>query len=134
MTFADAIAVNTPAGTAEARLFVAPGADYLLDHFPGAPMLPGLVMLEAAVRAAAALCHARHASSGPEPTLDRVDRLHVLRRVLPGETLRVRADLVEATTDRHTACFSARADVAGETAMRARFRLRLPDRPLNLEP
>lgn len=118
MKFADDVRVDGAIGVADGSLFVDPGADYLQDHFPGAPMLPGLVMLEAAVRTAAALWRRDSAS-----VLSRVDRLQVVRRVVPGETLSVRAALTEAPRD-GVASFAAEGRVGGDLAMRARFQLK----------
>ena len=84
-------------------------------------MLPGLVMLEAAVRAAAAVWTA-DSTDGLRPVLDRVERLHVMRRVVPGETLVVTAEVMDG--DGKTQVFNATGVVDGVTAMRATFRLR----------
>jgi 3-hydroxymyristoyl/3-hydroxydecanoyl-(acyl carrier protein) dehydratase len=117
LRFTDSIAVDTAGGTSRALLFVDPTADYLKDHFPGAPTLPGLVMLETAVQAAAALLEAtRPGAEGA--TLTHLERLQIVRRVVPGETL-----TVVTTIDIETCGFTARGTVGGDTAMRARFRL-----------
>jgi len=77
-------------------------------------------MLETAVRAAAALWGAAEAAPADrQATLEHVERLQVIRRVVPGETL-----VVETMTDPGTVWFTARGTVGGDTAMRARFRLR----------
>ena len=124
MRFADTIAVDLAAGTSTASFYVDPAADYLKDHFPGAPTLPGLMMLESAVRAAAALWDADDPTNVDRPALlEHVDRLQVVRRVVPGETLTVQTTR-EAGEDAGTANFMARGMVGDDTAMRARFRLR----------
>jgi 3-hydroxyacyl-[acyl-carrier-protein] dehydratase len=105
-------------------LFVDPGADYLRDHFPDAPMLPGLMMLEAAVRAAGELLRANQPCIVEHSMLERLERLHVLRRVAPGETFVVRTDMIGDVDADRTATFSAVGSVAGNMAMRARFQLR----------
>lgn len=125
MKFTDSITVDPAGGTSRALFFVDPAADYLKDHFPGAPTLPGLVMLESAVRAAAALWDATQVGAverGAE--LDRVERLQIVRRVVPGETLVVDAAREPGDGDPATVWFSARGKVGGDSAMRARFRLR----------
>ena len=124
MRFVDTIAVDLAGGTSRALFFVDPTADYLKDHFPGVPTLPGLVMLESAVRAAAALWDATDPASVDRPAaLQSVERLQIVRRVVPGETLTVEATR-EAGGDAATASFMARGTVGGDSAMRARFRLR----------
>lgn len=124
MKFTDSIRLNAADGTAVGSLFVDANADYLADHFPGAPMLPGLVMLEAAVRTATALWCERQTAAVSAPVLHRVDRLHIVRRVVPGETLTVEAALVAGAVEEGAVVVAARGHVGGETAMRARFRLR----------
>ena len=125
MRFIDEITLDAAAGAAEGSLFVDPHADYLRDHFPGAPMLPGLLMLEAAVRIAAAVWSARD----PEQlragaVLEHVARLLVVRRVMPGETFIVRAQMIADGDRPGAASFTARGTVAGLTVIRARFRLK----------
>ena len=108
-----------------AVFLVDPSADYLEDHFPGAPTLPGLVMLESAVRAAAALWNASEATaSGCSATLAHVERLQIVRRVVPGETLLVETTKEPGDGAGRTMIFTARGTVGGDPAMRARFSLR----------
>jgi 3-hydroxymyristoyl/3-hydroxydecanoyl-(acyl carrier protein) dehydratase len=125
MKFIDEITLDRVAGAAEGSLFVNPHADYLRDHFPGAPMLPALLMLEAAVRTAAAVWSARDPEqlrSGA--VLEHVARLLVVRRVLPGETFIVRAQMIADGEERGSASFTARGSVGGRTVIRTRFRLK----------
>jgi 3-hydroxyacyl-[acyl-carrier-protein] dehydratase len=122
--FVNEIRLDVPGRSARSSLFVDPSADYLTDHFPGIPMLPGLVMLEAAVRTAAVVWPPREQPGLTRATLDRVDRLHVMRRVVPGEILEVTAEAIDPLGDHATQMFTAIGVVAGETAMRAKFRLR----------
>ena len=125
LRFADTITVDSTGGTARALFFVDPASDYLKDHFPGAPTLPGLVMLESAVRAAAALWDATEADARHRTaTLQHVARLQIVRRVVPGETLTVETVREPGSAGSGTMSFTARGTVAGDMAMRARFRLR----------
>ena len=95
-------------------------------------------MLESAVRAAAALWDATDSAGGDRTaTLEQVERLQIVRRVVPGETLVVEAtqagdDAGRSSSERpggggRTMSFAARGTVGGDTAMRARFRLRRYD-------
>lgn len=121
--FVDDVRIEPSAVRADGSLFVDPAADYLRDHFPGAPMLPGLLMLEASVRTAAALWRAQPGCEEAEhAVLARLERLQVVRRVVPGETLVVRVEMSGDREDRR-AGFVAQGRVAGEMAMRARFDL-----------
>jgi 3-hydroxyacyl-[acyl-carrier-protein] dehydratase len=119
--FIDTIQVDSSGHSAEGSLQVDADADYLKGHFPGAPTLPGLVMLEAAVQTAAALWRARPRGA-PHAMLSRLEHLSVSRRVVPGEVLVVKVRLREHAGG-EAALFAAEASVASEIAMRAKFRL-----------
>ncbi|HYE02834.1 MAG TPA: hypothetical protein VD963_06330 [Phycisphaerales bacterium] len=60
--------------------------EYLQDHFPGFPVLPGVLMVEAMVQAARALLDDR---GGARLVLGQVRALKYGRFVRPGDTLRV---------------------------------------------
>ncbi|MBT8485674.1 MAG: beta-hydroxyacyl-ACP dehydratase [Phycisphaerales bacterium] len=60
--------------------------EYLQDHFPGFPVLPGVLMLEAMVQAARRLVTAE---SGDRVVLGGVHALKYGAMVRPGEVLRV---------------------------------------------
>ena len=121
--FTDAIQLNPDAARAEARVFVDPASEYLRDHFPGTPVLPGLVMLQVAVCSAAALLGGR-AGTAADADLEVLERLQVVRRVVPGETLCIHTTLVERSSDGRSGVFTADGRVGAESAMRARFRVR----------
>ncbi|MGH9411776.1 MAG: hypothetical protein ACRD1V_20255 [Vicinamibacterales bacterium] len=124
MHFIDSVSVARSADRAEGSLFVDPAADYLRDHFPGAPMLQGLLMLEASVQTAAALWRARSgAGVEPDAVLARLDRLQIVRRVLPGDTLVVDVEYADGATPAAPR-FIAHGRVGGETAMKARFEMK----------
>ncbi len=62
--------------------------EYLLDHFPGFPVLPGVMMLEAMVQAGRALADPDGAAH-PPLVLGGVKALKYGRFVKPGATIRV---------------------------------------------
>ena len=80
-------------------------------------------MLQMAVCAASALL-AGCADATAVAELESLERLQVVRRVAPGETLSVETRLIERTPDGASAIFTADGRVGSETAMRARFRMR----------
>lgn len=67
---------------------VSSAEEYLQDHFPGYPVLPGVMMLEAMVQAARALEDPKGAAE-PPLVLGAVRGLKYGRFVPPGSTLRV---------------------------------------------
>jgi 3-hydroxymyristoyl/3-hydroxydecanoyl-(acyl carrier protein) dehydratase len=68
---------------------VSAAEEYLQDHFPGFPVLPGVMMLESMVHAARLL-----APNHPRLVLAKVGALKYGSFVQPGDTLLVRATLI----------------------------------------
>jgi 3-hydroxyacyl-[acyl-carrier-protein] dehydratase len=111
-----------------ARKQVTLAEEYLADHFPGYPVLPGVLMLEAMVQAARRLLRGRAA----EPlVLGEVRALKYGAMVRPGDALEVEVT-VAGDGEGSFACRGSgrvlRADGAaggaGETAVSGRFTMR----------
>jgi 3-hydroxyacyl-[acyl-carrier-protein] dehydratase len=109
--------------------------EYLQDHFPGFPVLPGVFMVEALTQAARAVLERRGC---PRMVLGEVKALRYGSFVRPGETLKVEVNL-EKSRDDGTFVFKAQgsvvrelmaSDASGETAVSGRLILR----PLRTEP
>ena len=103
--------------------------EYLQDHFPGFPVLPGVFMVEALTQAARAVLEKR---GMPRMVLGEVKALRYGSFVRPGETLKVEVTL-EKTKDDGSMVFKAQGtvlrgfttDAAGaETAVSGRLILR----------
>jgi len=71
--------------------------EYLQDHFPTFPVLPGVMMIEAMVQAARRLLEAR--GMGSRHVLSGVRALKYGSFVRPGESLRIEVTLQEAGED-----------------------------------
>src|SRR4051812_31643622 len=80
---------------------VAPGDDYLEDHFETFPVLPGVLMLECMVQAARKLAQSRPDldPAAPPLVLGRVRALKYGRFVRPGADLRVEVSLIHDPRD-----------------------------------
>ena len=73
--------------------------EYLADHFPAFPILPGVLMLEAMVQAARAMIDAPH-----HLVLGEVKALKYGNMVRPGEALEVEVTLQKRNDDGSYAC------------------------------
>lgn len=102
--------------------------EYLADHFPSFPVLPGVLMLEAMVQAARAML-----PNGEGLVLGEVKALKFGNMVRPGQTLEVEVTLSKSNDDGSFSCKGSgtvrRAgdgggDSAGETAVSGRFTMR----------
>jgi 3-hydroxyacyl-[acyl-carrier-protein] dehydratase len=102
--------------------FLALGEEYLADHFPRFPVMPGVLMLEALVEAAAWLW--RHTSDFRHPVivLREVRNVKYGTFMQPGRRMDVRVELAKLDGDRAT--FKGKgANDAGEQTVAAQFTL-----------
>jgi 3-hydroxyacyl-[acyl-carrier-protein] dehydratase len=98
--------------------------EYLGDHFPGFPVLPGVFMLEALTQAARELLKGR----GKHLVLGQVKALRYGSFVRPGEALKVEVTLDKSNEDGSFTMKGqasvVRVDGSGETAVSGRFTMR----------
>lgn len=109
--------------------------EYLADHFPTFPVLPGVMMLEALTQAAAWLLHCRSGFASSMAVLKEARNVKYGRFVPPGSALRVDVELVKTTDS--GAVFKAAGTVDGHPAVSARLELSyfcLGDRDAPLAP
>lgn len=71
--------------------------EYLADHFPTFPVLPGVLMLEALVQAAGWILHHRHDFACSMAVLREARNVKYGQFVAPGNHLRVEVDAVKMT-------------------------------------
>ena len=95
--------------------------DFFAGHYPDAPLVPGVLLCEAAMQAGAILLSRFMAeeAQGKVPVATRMNDVKFKRMVKPGETLRLEAELVERVS---TAFFlKAKVSVDGKVAVRFEF-------------
>ena len=101
--------------------YVSLAEEYLADHFPTFPVLPGVMMLEAVVQAAGWLMHHRTNFSRSMAVLKEARNVKYGHFVAPGTFLRVEVDFVKATDG--GAAFKAVGWVGSEQAVQMRVEL-----------
>lgn len=82
-----------------ASKFVSLAEEYLADHFPTFPVLPGVMMLEAATQAAGWVLHRRTGFAKSFAVLKEAKNIRYGNFVAPGNFLRIEAELIKATDD-----------------------------------
>lgn len=101
--------------------YVSLAEEYLADHFPTFPVLPGVMMLEALTQAAAWLLHRRTNFRCSMAVLKEARNVKYGTFVAPGGALRVDVELNKATDTGAT--FKAAGSVGDAQAVQARIEL-----------
>ena len=96
--------------------------EYLADHFPGNPVMPGVLMLEAMVQAGAWLLRAAKDFSFSICTLKEARNVKYARFLVPGDRLDLEVDLVSARQGE--ASFSGQGKIGDKTVVTARWTAR----------
>jgi 3-hydroxyacyl-[acyl-carrier-protein] dehydratase len=118
----DRIDAHEPGKFLRGCKFLALGEEYLADHFPRFPVMPGVLMLQSLVEAAAWLWRATTGFRHPVIVLRDVKNMKYGSFMLPGRRMDVAVDLV--TADRDTAIFKGKGtDDAGQPTVSAQFTL-----------
>ena len=96
-------------------------SDYFFaGHYPGFPLVPGVLLCEAAMQAGAILL-SRHLAGieGKVPVATRLNDVRFKRMVRPEETIRLEAELAERLADAFF--LKAKVTVEGKVAVRFEF-------------
>ena len=93
--------------------------EYLADHFPGFPVMPGVLMLEAMTEAGAWLIRASEDFANAIVVLKEARNVKYGQFVEPGQTLRIEAKII-SQTDNETK-LKTQGTVDGRTTVSARL-------------
>lgn len=93
--------------------------EYLADHFPGFPVMPGVFMLEAMTQASAWLIRAGEDFANSQVTLKEARNVKYASFVEPGQTLVITAEVV--SQDEHTTKLKAQGMVGDVQTVSARL-------------
>src|SRR5947207_2425749 len=119
----DRIDAVEPGKSLRAAKFLTLGEEYLADHFPKFPVMPGVLMLQAVVEAAAWLWRATTDYTHPVIVLRDVRNVKYGTFMQPGRRMDVAVELAKHDAD--TATFKGKGtNDAGEQTVSAMFELR----------
>jgi 3-hydroxyacyl-[acyl-carrier-protein] dehydratase len=103
-----------------ARKQVPEDLDVFRGHYPGFPVLPGVLQCEAAFQAGAVLIARRiESAEGKVPVVTRLNNVQFRRMVRPGETLDVEAELTETLANAFF--LKGKVSVNGQVSVRLEF-------------
>ncbi len=102
--------------------------DFFAGHYPDCPLVPGVLLCEAAMQCGAILLAAHLAgAAGKVPVATRMQNVRFKRMVRPGETLRIEVELVERLSDAFF--LKAKVTVDSEVAVRLEFACTAAEKP-----
>ncbi len=91
--FVDSADVSERDGSVQARWRITGDEPFLAGHFPGRPVVPGVLLIEALAQAGACGLLADPRYAGRLPLLGGVEEARFRRQVLPGDTVDLAVDI-----------------------------------------
>jgi 3-hydroxymyristoyl/3-hydroxydecanoyl-(acyl carrier protein) dehydratase len=119
----DRLEIATDGASAVGVKVVSIDEDYFQGHFPGNPIMPGVLQVAAMCQLSEALLRSRGGSGIPH--LASLKRVKFRRPVIPGDVLRI--ETVLAASDGNSWTFEAKTMVRGEAASSGTLTLTLMD-------
>jgi len=110
------------------------GEEYLADHFPGYPVMPGVLMIESMVQSASWLLRIRKNFSFSMVVLAEARNVKYGRFIVPGDQLEIDVTFKESGED--YASFKGVGTVGGQVVVTAQFDLKyfnLKSRDISLQ-
>ena len=104
---------------------------YLAGHFPGNPIVPGVLTLEGMVQSALILVEAEHPRGRVTGFVQKVDRVRFKRAIIPGDRVEFLVHLTGKEGDLWI--FKGKAQVGKETAAEANLILKVEVREVGFE-
>ncbi|MCA9568472.1 MAG: 3-hydroxyacyl-ACP dehydratase FabZ [Myxococcales bacterium] len=119
MLMVDEIVEIQPGERAVARKYVRDDEFWCAGHFPGRPILPGVLMAEALAQTAALLFTSQEGKAGATVYLVGMEKMRFRRMVQPGDVLELEVTVSDTRHSMYT--FQATARVDGQRACTGSF-------------
>lgn len=106
-----------PGVSITSTFFVDPARDIFKGHFPGEPVLPGVYSVECMAQTADILLLSTERYVGKIPLFLGINNVRFLKKILPGDTIEIRAKLSAERKEKAIATCSAEVYNHGELAV-----------------
>lgn len=105
-----------PGESCSTELWIDPAREIFKGHFPDDPVLPGVYTVEAMAQATDLVLMTKPAYEGKVPLFLGINNVKFKKKILPGATLRIQAEMLAERADKAIATCKCTAFVDGETA------------------
>ena len=116
MLLIDEVKELIPGERVEATLWVDPDREIFKGHFPGDPVLPGVYTVEATAQATDLVLMTKPVYAGKVPLFLGIDHVKFRKKILPGDTLTIRAEMLKERPEKAIATCKCEVYVDGELA------------------
>ena len=116
MLLVDTVEEMVPGDHIVTTFFIDPAREIFKGHFPGEPVLPGVYSVECMAQSADILLLSIERYAGKVPLFLGINNVRFLRKILPGDTIEIRARLASERAEKAIATCSAEIYNHGELA------------------
>lgn len=100
MLMIDEIVEMIPEERIRAKLYLDSSLDYFRGHFPGAPVMPGVLTVEAMAQASDVLLLSCERYAGTIPYFIGIDEVKFKKKIVPGDTIIIEASIAKENRDK----------------------------------
>jgi 3-hydroxyacyl-[acyl-carrier-protein] dehydratase len=122
--FVDEVTELVPGRSARGTWRLSGDEAFFAGHFPGQPVVPGVLLVEAIAQLGAIILLSDDDFRGRVPLFGGIDRARFRRVVVPGDTVDLEMEMVQVSA--RSAKGKGRASVAGEQACEADLMVVIP--------
>ena len=116
MLLVDTVEEMVPGERITATVFISPDREIFKGHFPSEPVLPGVYSVECMAQTADILLLSAQRYAGKIPLFLGINNVRFLRKIMPGDTIEIRAKMASERVDKAIATCSAEIYDCGELA------------------
>jgi 3-hydroxyacyl-[acyl-carrier-protein] dehydratase len=116
MLLVDSVLSMTPGVSIEGVFFVDPRREIFTGHFPGEPVLPGVYTVEIMAQVSDILLLSMDRYAGKVPLFIGIDNVRFLRKIQPGDILRIRSRIQSERSEKAIVTCCAEVYVKEELA------------------
>jgi len=116
MLLIDEVSELVPGEKIVATFYVDPSREIFKGHFPGDPVLPGVYTVEATAQATDLVLMTKPCYAGKVPLFLGINNVKFRKKILPGDTLEIRAEMLSERPEKAIATCRAVVYVGSEIA------------------